>query len=1097
MKDKTASVTPPGTGTSRRKDKHVSRACNGCRRRKSKCDGVQPVCGTCAMQNHECTWTSEEDGRRPATKAQVDAMSMEIRALKDERDRQDAMVTHLQNEILRLGGGPPHAGSSHIPSPPRSPSELGHPTTLSITIPLNTPLSNTSGPGTALPLQSQRHLRAVSDGAIGMATSSGVLLGIPSPTSHSPVSSFAHSPASQTMSLSPFAHAPPSTPFAHSPASVSSSLPSPLLGTGGGSQFLTVPGQTGLWRALSPEPSLYAGYASSSNDDEELRSAVSDGEMDGPGEHRLMSTFVSTGKRLLIYGDDDDMIALSSSSPLALSCSPPRTPVRSRASSFNGPMYSRPGTATSERDIQSINGAAQQMVESTAKSSNGQSTPVGGNLLTVGHILAPAPSANMSSFRFPLNINPSASSPGPPGASTSVFSVKPSPATSPSPCSPTHGGMEHDELCPCDWSRFLPATLKEGFSPAMSASSSHQGQGQHYPPLTQADHDFALTEYFTYAASWQMRVVPRLFLRDMRVMLSVSSNSEFSEAENSSANLRVNHYSASLHCAVLAEAGAFAPPDSILALPAIRDVLARTARTYADAECTAPHVRALPSVLALTVLSQYHLGRYHGARLAFALFGMAVRLALSAGMNMDARAVLADEEEIWEREWCWCALFAQDVDMSLHVGQELTMLPPRDSTVPFTHPRDSLVGQTFTRTISLMRIAARMMALLGANGGGHNKPPISAISALQSELARWQADLPDPLQIHRASTSNALGHILVLHMAAQWVTILLHRPYYAGHGWTKDSRKFLDDACGKLLRAIGTYERLYGLRRAPLSLVQIVFVAGTAALVRADTLDVSLLKKRNEALELAKKASDALRELAHAYPCAAGYATALDARTDALREQLGRLQPLAPIAVVGHASLESPSHQRASSSLSAGSSSGLSYASTLEDSSSPGSSHSQSQSVPSVVVEDVNGPSGSATVAEAAMSSAMTGMELDAAASAGNPTGLFNMFGGPADFANYNWVGTGTEDPFATVTQNPYVAGQYGSVSLQLFGAPSANPGDLIGVSGTTTANSDSDMLGIESTTSSEQSIPFTNHQQSLAQDSSQHTNWTPGPWNQ
>jgi hypothetical protein len=96
---------------------------------------------------------------------------------------------------------------------------------------------------------------------------------------------------------------------------------------------------------------------------------------------------------------------------------------------------------------------------------------------------------------------------------------------------------------------------------------------------------------------------------------------------------------------------------------------------------------------------------------------MAVRLALSAGMNMNARGILADDEEVWEREWCWCALFVQDVDMSLHVGQELTMLPPRESTVPFTHLGDALIGQTFSRTITLMRIAAKMMALMGANGG--------------------------------------------------------------------------------------------------------------------------------------------------------------------------------------------------------------------------------------------------------------------------------------------------------------------------------------------------------------------------------------------
>jgi hypothetical protein len=54
----------------------------------------------------------------------------------------------------------------------------------------------------------------------------------------------------------------------------------------------------------------------------------------------------------------------------------------------------------------------------------------------------------------------------------------------------------------------------------------------------------------------------------------------------------------------------------------------------------------------------------------------------------------------------------QDVDMSLHVGQEFSMVPPGEPSVSFARKGDSLVGETFSRTIGLMRIAASMMALL-------------------------------------------------------------------------------------------------------------------------------------------------------------------------------------------------------------------------------------------------------------------------------------------------------------------------------------------------------------------------------------------------
>ncbi|EJD33150.1 hypothetical protein AURDEDRAFT_177769, partial [Auricularia subglabra TFB-10046 SS5] len=165
---------------------------------------------------------------------------------------------------------------------------------------------------------SHAHARAHSEGG-------GQYLGIPSPISFG-----SHSPVS------------------HSPLSVASSLPSPMPSSS--SQFLTVPG-FGPSRGPSPEPSV---YGSSSTDDDEPRSAMSDSDNDAP-----MAPFVATRKRLFTFSDggDDDVIALTGSSPLALSCSPPRTPARSRASSFRsetGPLSAfrfPPSPAFDARDV--------------------------------------------------------------------------------------------------------------------------------------------------------------------------------------------------------------------------------------------------------------------------------------------------------------------------------------------------------------------------------------------------------------------------------------------------------------------------------------------------------------------------------------------------------------------------------------------------------------------------------------------------------------------------------------------------------------------------------------------------------------------------
>ncbi|KAK0218096.1 fungal-specific transcription factor domain-containing protein [Armillaria fumosa] len=66
----------------RKRKSHVSRACNACRRRKSKCDAIKPKCGTCSLYNDDCQYTTEQDGRKPVTKPYVDALKQRIRVLE-------------------------------------------------------------------------------------------------------------------------------------------------------------------------------------------------------------------------------------------------------------------------------------------------------------------------------------------------------------------------------------------------------------------------------------------------------------------------------------------------------------------------------------------------------------------------------------------------------------------------------------------------------------------------------------------------------------------------------------------------------------------------------------------------------------------------------------------------------------------------------------------------------------------------------------------------------------------------------------------------------------------------------------------------------
>ncbi|KAF8747472.1 nitrogen assimilation transcription factor, partial [Rhizoctonia solani] len=66
---------------SKRRAPYTTIACNNCRRRRCKCDGLHPACGACSFY---CNWGQEDASQRPATKQLVESLRIRIRELELE-----------------------------------------------------------------------------------------------------------------------------------------------------------------------------------------------------------------------------------------------------------------------------------------------------------------------------------------------------------------------------------------------------------------------------------------------------------------------------------------------------------------------------------------------------------------------------------------------------------------------------------------------------------------------------------------------------------------------------------------------------------------------------------------------------------------------------------------------------------------------------------------------------------------------------------------------------------------------------------------------------------------------------------------------------
>ncbi|KAG8709642.1 hypothetical protein FRC11_005353, partial [Ceratobasidium sp. 423] len=75
-----APTTVPASGKTG--GQKVSLACDFCRARKRKCDGVRPVCGHCRLTKNTCTFNVHADKRKPPSKTYVSALEARVRTLE-------------------------------------------------------------------------------------------------------------------------------------------------------------------------------------------------------------------------------------------------------------------------------------------------------------------------------------------------------------------------------------------------------------------------------------------------------------------------------------------------------------------------------------------------------------------------------------------------------------------------------------------------------------------------------------------------------------------------------------------------------------------------------------------------------------------------------------------------------------------------------------------------------------------------------------------------------------------------------------------------------------------------------------------------------
>jgi hypothetical protein len=421
-------------------------------------------------------------------------------------------------------------------------------------------------------------------------------------------------------------------------------------------------------------------------------------------------------------------------------------------------------------------------------------------------------------------------------------------------------------------------------------------------PLTRVEHDQLLALLFRFFTSWGLRIIPKLFQRDMYRCLT---------GPNLSPPLKTAHYSPMLHNALLAVATAFSE-DSAIKAPATRQLFADKAKSFLEAECELPKLSAMT---ALSILANYHSSTNHPT-LGYIYFGISARMSQALGLGIDCspwvEAGLITHAGMLDRNWALWATFCQDTKWSLYVGREFCTTSSVNSEaipVPFVSPDlDPFLGcwppkeneppnhisGTFAATCSLMQIAREVADAVSnfSRLGIRQETNEFRIAQMDLKLSSWKNDLPAEIDITKSSPSVPQPHQLMLHMTYYWLIILLHRPFYRRRrsfedldGYT-DHIKPCDRAAAAIMELAGTWRRNFSLRYVPITMIQVLSAAATIFVVAA-VQAVSGPRIAHNALDSAEKSAanvvQYLREVGESFASAT---TVADILQNLIQEQV-------------------------------------------------------------------------------------------------------------------------------------------------------------------------------------------------------------------
>ncbi|KAH9939365.1 uncharacterized protein BXZ73DRAFT_89034 [Epithele typhae] len=378
-----------------------------------------------------------------------------------------------------------------------------------------------------------------------------------------------------------------------------------------------------------------------------------------------------------------------------------------------------------------------------------------------------------------------------------------------------------------EWSRYLPSEV----------------------PISRSEHDRLLEILFKFFLCWGLRIIPELFLRDMHRALSISPTAPCPKSA---------HYSPMLHNAVMALATAYSD-DPVLKSPRCRNMFAKRAKSYIESDCQKPTIAL---ITALSTLAAFH-SVCGDQSLAYLYFGMAGRMSQSLGLRTDCspwvKSGLIAHADMLDRNWGYWMIFSQDVLWSLYIGRECCVSPPRKDhhmfSVPYIGseidqnpwywapskmpPQPSNIVRVFDCSCQLMLIGRKIMDFLNSLGPGSKREgALQVVSELDIQLNNWKDSLAPEVDLTATTRPNALPHRLMVHLVYWWLLLLLHRPFYrrtksGGSGLDIDHVKLCNRAGDNIMLLLGIWNERYSLRYIPITLMQVVYCAGTSFVLSA------------------------------------------------------------------------------------------------------------------------------------------------------------------------------------------------------------------------------------------------------------------------